>query len=111
MFTASTTPSTASRKSPTRTVVLRRARAWLSKNVTASVEGDARRLPLLRALGGLQRRRRREAEGAGDDARGQGLAADVVVHDRVVVALARERDAVLGARQLLLQCQHGLVGL
>src|SRR5436309_5905065 len=112
-LTARTTPTTASAKSTTRYDVLRRARAWLSKNVTAttSAERDARRLALLRALGRLQRLRRREHEEVGDEVAREALAADVVVHHRVVVALARERDPVLGARQLFLQREHVLVGL
>src|SRR5882724_1571409 len=112
-LTARTTPPTASANSTTRSEVLRRARAWCSKNVTAttSAERDARRLALLRALGRLQRLRRREHEEVGDEVAREALAADVVVHHRVVVALARERDPVLGARQLFLQREHVLVGL
>src|SRR5947209_8263096 len=112
-LTARTTPTTASANSTTRSEVLRRARVWCSKNVTAttSAEGDARRLALLGALGRLQLLRLREGEDVGDEVRRERLAADVVLHDGVVVALAGERDAVLGARQLFLDRQHVLVRL
>src|SRR5436190_749575 len=111
--TARTTPTTASANSTTRSEVLRRARVWCSKNVTAttSAEGDARRLALLGALGRLQLLRLREGEDVGDEVRRERLAADVVLHDGVVVALPRKRDAVLGARQLFLDRQHVLVRL
>src|SRR5881628_28092 len=96
-LTARTTPTTASANSTTRSEVLRRARVWCSKNVTAttSAEGDARRLALLGALGRLQLLRLREGEDVGDEVRRERLAADVVLHDGVVVTLTNERDAVL----------------
>src|SRR5207237_8362788 len=112
-LTASTTPATASANRRTRYEVLRRARACCSKNVTAtrSAERDARRRALLRPLSGLQGLRRHEREKRGDDIRGEAFAADVVLHDRVVVALARERDPIFRARELFLQSQHVFVGL
>src|SRR2546428_807166 len=100
-LTARTTPTTASANRTTRSEVLRRARVWCSKNVTAttSAEGDARRLALLGALGRLQLPRLRESEDVGDEVRRERLAADVVLHDGAVVGLAGESASAFGAPQ------------
>src|SRR5215813_15160250 len=74
-----------------------------------SAQRDAQRPRLARALRRQQRRGRREPEHERHEARREALAADVVVENGVVVALACERDAVLGARQLLLEREHVLV--
>src|SRR5687768_3126976 len=52
-----------------------------------------------------------EAQQAADDVGGKRLQPGVEAHDGVVVELARERDPVLGPRQLLLEPHDVLVGL
>src|ERR671919_593729 len=87
---------------------LRRERSCCSKKSKLR-EGDLRRLALLGRLGRLQELGGAEAEHAGEDHVGERLALGVVHHHRVVERLARERDLVLGAGELLLQREHVLV--
>src|SRR5262245_866537 len=114
-LTARTTPSTASMNSSTITRVLRRATCWCSKKVAATatrwnrLELHLRSLALLRRLGRLQQLGRAEAEHSREDRVGERLALGVVLHDRIVERLARERDLVLGAGELLLDREHVLV--
>src|SRR5690606_8175531 len=91
--TAPTMAATASVNSSTSRVELRRAASWCSKKFKAAPAGSElhlRRLAHLRPVGGdLQQRRRAEAEGVGQQHRGEGLTLVVVGHDRVVVGLPR----------------------
>src|SRR5690606_13643283 len=77
---------------------------------TSRSERHPRGLPLARVVH-LEQGRRLEPEHTGDQVGRERLALVVVVHDRVVVVLAGERDAVLGGGQLLRQLHHVLVGL
>src|SRR5436853_6405276 len=102
--------TTESRKSATITPLLRRARLWCSKKFKLA-ERNLRSLALFRRFCGLQKLRGAEAEEAGEEIVRDRLALRVVLHHRVVVGLARERDLVLGAGELLLQREHVLVRL
>src|SRR5512133_3391640 len=89
--------------------VARRALSWASKKSIAS-EGNARRFPLLRR-GHLEQLRGTETERARDHRVRKTLARRVVVHDGVVVCLAREGDLVLSRGQLFHELSHRLIRL
>src|SRR5512138_2910359 len=108
MSTQATIAATASRKSRTITRLARRATLWCSKKFKR-LERDLRRFALFGRFGGGEQLRRREAEEAGEEIVGEGLALGVVLHHRIVERLAREGDLVLGAGELLLQREHVLV--
>src|SRR6185295_1231613 len=107
MLTAITIAITDRKKSSTITRLLRRASCWCSKKFTLG-ELDLRRFALLLRLDHGEQLGRPEAEHAGEDHVGKGLALGVVLHHRVVERLAREGDLVLGAGQLFLQRDHVL---
>src|SRR5690606_13445662 len=111
---------TAAAKSATRRRVRFRAPSWASKKSTvtragrrgtvSAGEGDARRRALGRVLD-EEEGRLLEAERTGDQVRGEALPRGVVLRDRVVVALPREGDPVLGRGQLFGELHHVLVRL
>src|SRR5574342_246033 len=118
-YTTATTTQQASANDTTSTAVRRRASAWAAKKSSVArrpgpgataigLELHRHRLALGRGLD-LEERGRRE--GGGEQQAREGLAGVVVAHDRVVVGLPGEGDAVLGGGELLLQRQHVGVGL
>src|SRR3990172_1819672 len=76
---------------------------------TSAGEVDLRGAP--RRVLDLEERTLREAEGSGDEHRGERSDERVQPHHLVVVELPRIRDLRLGARQLLLEREEALVGL
>src|SRR5690606_1118084 len=85
--------------------------SWFSTRAgtgRSSIEGHALDLAL-RGLLDREQGARREGERTGHEIRGEDLEGRVVDGHGVVVGLSRERDAVLGRDELLLEPGHGAV--
>src|SRR5690606_29010762 len=100
-LTASTMPTTARPNSTSKRVDTRRACAWRSKKFTSELDLRCRADLGLLVGRDLEQGRGLEPEVVGDQAGREHLATVVVGHHAVVERLARERDLVLGTRQLL----------